>query len=79
MSLSIIPGTISAIYTSKFLGLEKSRFVLISSIISWITLIVATIVLGPIWNISGLAIAFVLAQSFEAVSYIIINKKYKLR
>lgn len=79
MSLSIIPGTISAIYTSKFLGLEKSRFVLISAIISWITLIVATIVLGPIWNISGLAIAFVLAQSFEAVSYIIINKKYKLR
>ena len=79
MSLSIIPGTISAIYTSKFLALEKSKFVLICAIISWVTLISAMIILGSVWSIVGLAIASVLAQSIEAASFITINLKYKLR
>ena len=79
MGLSIVPATISAIYTSKFLGLEKSKFVLTSKIVSLITIIVGMIVLGSILGITGLAIAFVLSISIEAMIFILINIKLKQR
>jgi len=77
MSLSVIPATVSMIYTSKFLGLEKSKFVLISKIISLITIISGTVILGSIFGMIGLAIAFVLSISVEAMILALINLKSK--
>ena len=78
MSVSVIPATISTIYSSKFLGLEKSKFVFISKIISVITIISGMIILGSIWGITGLAIAFVLSSISEAIAFVLINQKFKL-
>jgi|TARA_B100000953_G_C18027168_1_gene422115 O-antigen/teichoic acid export membrane protein len=55
ISWVVIPDTIILIYTSKLLGLEKSKFVLTSNIISTGILIVGFILLGPIFGILGLA------------------------
>ena len=77
MSLSVVPATVSMIYTSKFLGLEKSKFVLISKIISLITIISGTVILGSIFGMIGLAIAFVLSISVEAMILVLINLKSK--
>ncbi len=79
MGASIVPVTISAIYTSKFLGSEKSKFVLVSKIASLITIIASMIILGPILGITGLAISFVLATSIEAVIFVLINMKLEQR
>ena len=79
MGLGIIPATISMIFTSKFLGLEKSKSVLITKLISLITIILGTIILGPILGIIGLSIAFVLSNSIEAVIFLLINIKVKQR
>jgi O-antigen/teichoic acid export membrane protein len=73
MGWSIIPATISASYTSKFLGLEKSKFVLTSKIVSLITIIVGMITLGPILGITGLSIAYLLSISIEAIIFGLIN------
>ena len=48
MSLSFLPMTIARIFESKFLALEKSRFLLIGTLIS-ITVLIPTMVLFGIW------------------------------
>ena len=74
MGFSVLPGTISMIYTSKFLSAEKSRFVLFSMFVSLITLITSTIMLGSIFGVFGIAIAYVLTSSFGTISLVIFNK-----
>ena len=66
MSVAVVPGTIILLYTSKLLGLEKSRFVLISKAISLSMLVTGFIILGPIFGITGLASVFVFTVTFEA-------------
>ena len=78
LSLTIIPGMFSAIYTSKLLGLEKSKFVLISKIIAISALIIGFIILGPIFGIKGLASVFLLTGIFEACFLFSISKIKKL-
>ena len=78
MSIAVIPGTISLLYMSKLLGLEKSRFVLISKIISLSTLVTGFVILGPIFGIIGLACVFVLTITLEASFLFSISKIKKL-
>ena len=78
MSIAIIPAMFSLLYTSKLLGLEKSKFVLISKIISTSSLIIGFIILGPIFGIIGLASVFVLTTVFEACFLFSISKIKKL-
>ena len=67
MSFGVIPGTISMIMGSKFLAVEKSKFVLISSLISLITITIGTITLGQLYETKGVAIAYVLSLSFSSI------------
>jgi O-antigen/teichoic acid export membrane protein len=78
MSIAIIPAMFSLLYTSKLLGLEKSKFVLISKIIATSALIIGFIILGPIFGIIGLASVFVSVSIFEASFLFSINKIKKL-
>ena len=78
MSIAIIPAMFSLLYTSKLLGLEKSKFVLISKIIATSSLIIGFIILGPIFGIIGLASVFVLTGIFEACFLFSISKIKKL-
>ena len=74
MILAIIPSTISILYTSKFLSIEKSKTVLIGKVISVIIMIVGVIILGNYLNLVGIAIAFVLSSAMEA-TYLIYNNR----
>ena len=67
MSLAILPSTITILYTSKLLSLEKSKGVLIGKVISVITMIVGIVTLGKFLDLTGIAIAFVSASAIEAV------------
>jgi O-antigen/teichoic acid export membrane protein len=73
MSITVIPSSIALIFSSKFLGMEKSRYVLIGRIISLITILLGIITLGTNFGIIGLALSFLIANSFDAIFLFISN------
>ena len=66
MSIAVIPDAITILYSSKMLGKEKSKFVLIIKLVALATIIIGFILLGPILGIVGLAITFVIAVTLQA-------------
>ena len=66
MSIAVIPEAITMLYSSKMLGKEKSKFVLITKLVALATIIIGFILLGPILGIVGLAITFVIAVTLQA-------------
>jgi|TARA_B110000495_G_scaffold203957_1_gene231235 O-antigen/teichoic acid export membrane protein len=76
ISISIIPTTITSTYISKFLGVDKSKIVLIGSTLFLGVQIPGIIILGEIWGINGIAISIVISSSIQAVYYIFTYRKY---
>lgn len=74
MSLAIIPFTITTTFTSKFLGFEKSRYVLIGSGIFLIIQISGIILLGTYFGIIGAAISILIGRIGETVYYFVVDK-----
>ncbi len=75
MVFTTIPFSIGTIYKSKILGLEKSKLLVISTLGSLITIIIGMIILGTIFGIVGLSVAFVLAVSVETIILILLSIK----
>ena len=67
VSITIVPAAIAHFYTSKLLGMEKSKMVLISKAIMAITIITSILLLATTWELIGISIAFVLSTIVEAV------------
>jgi len=76
ISLSLIPSVVVMMYHTKFLGSEKSRKALTSSLIGSITQISGIIVLGNMYGIIGVSFALVLA-SINAAIYSLFADKYE--
>ena len=74
MSLALVPLSIVKIYTSKFLALEKSRFIIVGMLISLSILILTIIIFGQLYEVSGIAMAYLLASIIQATYFFIINK-----
>jgi O-antigen/teichoic acid export membrane protein len=74
VSLSIIPTTINYTIISKILGLEKSRILLISSIIYIASQTTLMVVLGKIYGVNGVAIAYVMGTSVYTVILLYVDK-----
>ena len=74
MSVSIVFMTITLLYMSKFLGLEKSFPLLIAALLQFVTITLGVIILGPILEIKGLAIAYVLASFVNAIFLVVYSK-----
>lgn len=70
ISFSIIPMTITKIFSSKLLGQENSKQIVYSKIVSMVTFIVGILVLTPDYGIFGLAFSYLLSTIFEAVCLI---------
>ena len=77
MSLGIIPATISILYSSKFLGMEKSKFVMITKLVSLGILIGGFLYFGPIYGTVGLAWVIVTALTWESIFLFIMNRTLK--
>ena len=79
MSLSIIPLSIVKIYTSKFLSMEKSRHILIGTIV-FLSFLIPTMTIFEIqFGILGIASSFVLTIIIQALYYYVINRKINQR
>jgi len=79
ISFGVIPGTINYMYISKFLGNLQNKIVVISSSIFLISIILGMIILGKLYEVQGIAIAFVLAGIMESIFLIISNRYYKIK
>jgi len=77
MSLGVVPGTISILYSSKFLGMEKSKFVMITKLVSLGVLIGGFLYFGPIYGVIGLAWIIVTILIWESIFLFIINRTLK--
>jgi O-antigen/teichoic acid export membrane protein len=77
MSLSIIPITITTIYTSRLLSKEKSKFVLIGTSLGVVTLVSGIIILGSMYGTMGISISFVLSTIVESIYLVLMIIKFK--
>ena len=68
MSVVVIPTAVTSILTSKLLGMENSRHVLISRLISLILICPGMVILGTTFEIIGIAWAYVIANTASAIS-----------
>ena len=72
MSLGVVPATLGLILSTKLLGSEKSKHVLIGRWISAITMISGILLLGTVYGTIGLALSFILSSTLFAV-YLSVN------
>ena len=77
LSLVIIPRTISVMITSSFLGKENSKYVVIGNIITFGVLVTSIFPLVELFEIIGVAIAYVIA--FSSSTTYMIAKYLQLR
>ena len=77
ISFSIIPITVTKIFTSKLLGQENSRRILFSKIASLITFIFAIVILSPDYGIIGISIGYLLSTIIESVCLIATSRVIK--
>ncbi len=74
MSLAVVPGTIVILYSSKFLGMEKSKFVLTTKLVSLGVMVGGFLYFGPIYGAIGLAWIIVTIVTWEAIFLFIMNR-----
>ena len=74
MSVSVISSTIISIYTSKYLGLEKSKIVIIGSGVYLLVQIPTLIILTNYWGINGAGFSIAIASIVHAIFFIIISQ-----
>jgi O-antigen/teichoic acid export membrane protein len=77
ISPAIIPGTITLMYISKFLGSEKNRIILIGSILNVVIQLVSVIILGQMFGVNGAAVALDIAVVSEMIFFIIADRFVK--
>ena len=77
MSLAVIPKTVSIMYISKFLGMEKSRIVILGSIIYLAIQIPLIYLLANMYSVEGVVFALVIAEVCQAIFYFAVNKNNK--
>ena len=78
IALAVIPGTVNYMYISKFLGNLKNKIIVFSSIIFLTSIILGMIILGELYDVQGIAAAFVLASTMESIFLLIADKFYNM-
>jgi O-antigen/teichoic acid export membrane protein len=76
LSVSVPGATIGFLYVSKFLGIEKGKFVLIGRIIALSSLVLGMLVLPGYFGIIGAAASFVISTYCQTGFLIISKIKY---
>ena len=74
MSVGVVPGTISILYSSKFLGMEKSKFVMTAKLVSLGVMFGGFLYFGPIYGAIGLAWIIVAIFIWESIFLFIMNR-----
>jgi len=79
ISVAVLPRTISLMLLSKFLGTEKSKWVVIGIGIFLTVQIPSLFILGEMFSVKGIAWSLVLAETSQAVFLLIVYKYFQNR
>jgi len=74
LSFSLIPGTITMMYISKFLGAEKPMYLVVGSVIFLTVQMIGIFGLKDIYGIYGVSFAMILGYLVEVLFFVLINK-----
>jgi O-antigen/teichoic acid export membrane protein len=74
LSISIIPASIAYAYTSRLLGSEKSKIVLIGYVLYLLVLVAGIITLGSVFGINGAAISMVIATTSQTIFLVTLSR-----
>lgn len=74
LSISVIPATVNSVYSSKFLGMEKSSIVFVATSIFLGLQVIGIIVLGNIFGVKGLAFAYLISTVVQTVFLITMDR-----
>ena len=74
LSFSLIPGTITMMYISKFLGAEKPMYLVVGSIIFLTVQMIGIFGLKDTYGIYGVSFAMILGYLVEVLFFVLINK-----
>ncbi len=80
ISLAVIPSTLSLIFSSKFLGQENARIILVGRIGFSVSFIGLILILTPIFGINGASSSFVIASILQCIIFFIyfnIGRKWR--
>jgi O-antigen/teichoic acid export membrane protein len=77
LSLSMVPTTVSLMYASKFLGIEKNKIILFGSLLFLSVQIVAIVTLGQTYGANGAAMGFVIAVTCQTILYLVADRFLK--
>lgn len=77
LSLAVIPNTIALLFSSKYLGKEKSRYVVGGVGSSTAIYILLIFILAPEYQIVGIAISYLISSIGNALFYVVIFKLQK--
>lgn len=70
LSFSLVPMTVTTMVTSKLLGQEKSKQIVLSKVVSIVIFALSTVSLSSTYGITGLAIGYLLATIAECTCLI---------
>ena len=78
MSIVIIPSTIALIIESEFLGQEKSKIVMIGSLMYLVSLTIGMISLGSLFGVEGIAYSLIISTILKTALYGIFRNKIRI-
>jgi len=71
LSLAVIPNSLSLIFSSKYLGSEKSRFVLIANLSSTLIYLICLAILVSDYQLIGIGISYLIMSIINAIILIL--------
>jgi O-antigen/teichoic acid export membrane protein len=74
MSVSIIPSAITSTYISKYLGLTKSKIIIVGSGSYLAIQVVSLIILGNMYGLNGAATSLVISSIAHVIYFVIIDR-----
>jgi len=76
MSVSIVPSAIAQSYVSKYLGMAKSKIVIVGAGLFLLVQIISIITLGNVYGLNGAAVSLIISSIVYASYFVIIDRFY---
>ena len=76
MSISIVPSAIAQSYVSKYLGMTKSKIVIVGAGLFLLVQIISIITLGNAYGLNGAAVSLIISSIVYASYFVIIDRFY---
>lgn len=78
LSFSLIPTMIGTLFSSKYMGNEKTNWLIFSLILNIVSQIIGMLYLGKVYGVSGIAVAYVISSIISIIPFSFIEIRNKI-